>query len=91
MPELEINGTRLYYVESPSFSAILKQVSTLGGETSAIATSFPVNAIGDISPDRSAILFPAFSALENDPPFWALPLPAGTPYRVGDLRGHDGT
>jgi len=85
------DGTRLYYVESPSFSAILKQVSTLGGETSAIATSFPVNAIGDISPDRSAILIPAFSALENDPPLWVLPLPAGTPYRVGDLHGHDGT
>jgi Tol biopolymer transport system component len=85
------DGARLYYVESPILSPILKQVSTSGGETSAIATPFPVNRIGDISPDRSTLLIPAFVAQEMEASLWVLPLPAGTPYRLGDLRGHDGT
>jgi Tol biopolymer transport system component len=85
------DGSRLYYVESPFVSPALTQVSTLGGETSAIPTPFLVNLIGDISPDRSALLIPAFVAGEDEPPLWVLPLPAGTPHRLGDLLGHDGT
>jgi eukaryotic-like serine/threonine-protein kinase len=85
------DGTRLYYVESPFVSPILKQVSTKGGETSAIATPFQATAIGDISPDRSVMLIPAISLSEDDAPIWTLPLPAGTAYRPGDLFGHDGT
>jgi eukaryotic-like serine/threonine-protein kinase len=86
------DGSRLYYVESPFVSPILKQVSTLGGETSAITTPFLVNLIGDISPDRSSLLVPGFGSVEsNDPPLWVLPLPAGTPRRLGELLGHDGT
>jgi serine/threonine protein kinase/Tol biopolymer transport system component len=85
------DGSRLYYVESPFVSPTLTQVSTLGGETSAIPTPFLVNLIGDISPDRSALLIPAFVGGEDEPPLWVLPLPAGTPHRLGDLLGHDGT
>ena len=89
--KLVTDGSRLYYVESPFVSPILTQVSTLGGETSAIATPFLVNRIGDISPDRSALLIPAFVAQEDEAPLWVLPLPSGTPHRVGELLGHDGT
>ena len=28
---------------------------------------------------------------EDDAPLWVLPLPAGTPHRLGELLGHDGT
>ena len=91
-PPLVNDGSRLYFVESPFVSPILKQVSTLGGETSAIATPFLVNLIGDISPDRSSLLVPGFGGVENnDSPLWVLPLPAGTPRRLGELLGHDGT
>jgi len=85
------DGSRLYFVESPFVSPVLTQVSTSGGETSAIPTPFLVNLIGDISPDRSALLIPVFDALEDEVPLWVLPLPAGTPHRLGDLLGHDGT
>jgi eukaryotic-like serine/threonine-protein kinase len=85
------DGSRLYYVESPLFSPVLSQVSTSGGETSAIPTPFLVNRIGDISPDHASLLVPAFAAQENNAPLWVLPLPAGTPRRVGDLIGGDGT
>ena len=88
---LVTDGSRIYFVESPFVSPILTQVSTLGGETSAISTPFLVTVIGDISPDRSSLLIPAFGALEDEPPLWVLPLPAGTPRRLGELLGHDGT
>jgi Tol biopolymer transport system component/DNA-binding winged helix-turn-helix (wHTH) protein len=89
---LVTDGSRLYYVESPFVSPILKQVSTLGGETSAVDTPFLVNLIGDISPDRSSLFVPGYvGGAEHDPPLWVLPLPAGTPHRVGELFGSDGT
>ena len=47
---LVTDGSRLYFVEFPF--DVLTQVSTLGGETSTIAMPFPLNRIGDISPDR---------------------------------------
>ncbi len=85
------DGARVYYVESPFVSPVLTQVSTAGGDTSAIATPFLVNVIADISPDKSSLLIPAFVAQEDDPPLWVLPLPSGAPRRLGELRGHDGT
>ncbi len=88
---LAIDGSRLYYVESPFVSPVLMQVSTLGGETSAIPTPFLVNQIGDISRDRSSLLVPAYEGLQYEAPLWLLPLPAGTPHRLGELLGHDGT
>ena len=93
---LATDGSRVYFVDSPWVSPVLTQVSTLGGETSAIATPFPVSRIGDISPDRSALLIPAYAAGEveashGETPLWVLPLPAGTPHRLGGLIGHDGT
>jgi eukaryotic-like serine/threonine-protein kinase len=88
---LATDGSRLYYVESPFVSPVLMQVSTLGGETSAIPTAFLVNQIADISPDRSSLLVPAYEGLQYEAPLWLLPLPAGTPHRLGELQGHDGT
>jgi serine/threonine protein kinase/Tol biopolymer transport system component len=88
---LATDGSRLYYVESPFVSPVLMQVSALGGETSAIPTPFLVNQIGDISRDRSSLLVPAYEGLQYEAPLWLLPLPAGTPHRLGELVGHDGT
>jgi serine/threonine protein kinase/Tol biopolymer transport system component len=88
---LATDGSRLYYVESPFVSPRLMQVSTLGGETSPISTPFLVNQIGDISPDRSSLLVPAYVGIQYEAPLWLLPLPAGTPHRLEELIGHDGT
>jgi Tol biopolymer transport system component len=88
---LVTDGSRVYFVESPFVSPVLHQVSALGGETTAIAAPFPVNRIGDISPDRSVLLIPKFAAGEDDAPIWLLPLPTGTARRLGELLGHDGT
>ncbi len=87
---LVTDGSRLYYVESPGISPVLTQVSTLGGETSAITTPFVVDRIRDISPDRAALLISVLAG-QYDPSLWVLPLPAGTPHRLGDLVGHEAT
>jgi serine/threonine protein kinase/Tol biopolymer transport system component len=89
--KLVTDGSRLYYVESPGVSSVLTQVSTSGGETSAIAAPFLVNRIADISPDQSALLIPALVHPDEPGPLWVLPLPAGTPHRLGELLGQDGT
>src|SRR5262249_14168710 len=56
---LVTGGSRIYFLETPFVSSNLMQVSTLGGETSAIDVPFPVGGIGDISPDRSSLLIPS--------------------------------
>jgi eukaryotic-like serine/threonine-protein kinase len=88
---LVTDGSRIYFVEAPTVSPALMQVSTLGGEASKISVPFPVFWIGDISPDRSSLLIPALNSQENYYDLWALPLPAGTPRRLGGLQGYDGT
>ena len=85
------DGARVYFVESPFVSPVLRQVSAQGGETSALTEPFKVDRIADISPDRSALLSPAFVATEDEAPLWVLPLPTGMPRRLGALLGHDGT
>jgi Tol biopolymer transport system component/predicted Ser/Thr protein kinase len=88
---LVTDGSRIYFVESPFVSPVLTQVSTSGGDTSAIAAPFVLNRVGDISPNHSELLTPAFTAQADEPPLWVLPLPTGAPRRMGELRGHDGT
>ena len=88
---LVTDGSRIYFVEAPGVSPTLMQVSTLGGEASKISVPFPDFIIADISPDRSSLLMPAVNSQENQIDLWALPLPAGTPRRLGGLRGYDGT
>jgi len=74
---LVTDGSRIYYVESPFVAPALKQVSAVGGETSAIVAPFPVNRDCRHISDRSALLLPAFVAQENEAPLWVLPLPTG--------------
>jgi eukaryotic-like serine/threonine-protein kinase len=88
---LVTDGARVYYVQSPFMAPQLRQVSAVGGDTSVISAPFAINRIGDISHDRSALLVPAYIAQEGEAPLWILPLPAGTPRRLGSLLGHDGT
>jgi eukaryotic-like serine/threonine-protein kinase len=88
---LVTDGSRIYFLEAPTVSPALMQVSTLGGEASKISVPLPAFWIGDISPDRSSLLIPALNSQENYYDLWALPLPAGTPRRLGGLQGYDGT
>jgi eukaryotic-like serine/threonine-protein kinase len=85
---LVTDGVRLYFEEEVGGSTVLAQVSASGGETAVVPTPFPNVALWDIAPDRSALLISSFVGLEPELPLWVLPLPTGTPRRLGDLLGH---
>jgi eukaryotic-like serine/threonine-protein kinase len=85
------DGSRLYATET---NGSLMQVSVAGGETSRIPLPFAEFEIMDISPDHSQILANLSSGSERasgvSGEFWAIPLPSGSPHRVGDITGEWG-
>jgi len=66
----------------------LAQVSTAGGETLTIPVPFRNVNIFSLSPDHSALLVSQYNGLKPGP-FWALPLPVGSPRRLGDILGRE--
>jgi hypothetical protein len=82
------DGSRLYITEDISAKQFLVQGSVAGGETSRIDTPFTNSVVSDISPDHSQLLVSDSVGTENESPAWVLPLPAGTPHRLGDIVAH---
>jgi len=78
------DGSRLYISESGANTQIV-QVSTSGGEVSPIVTPFPNAFAEDISADHTKLLVATVVATETEPPLWSVPLPSGTPRRLGDV------
>ena len=85
------DGSRLCFAELAGGAPALAQVSTSGGETALISTPIRDVELWDIAPDRSQLLVSSVSGLELETPLWILPLPAGTPRRLGDTVGHEGS
>jgi serine/threonine protein kinase/Tol biopolymer transport system component len=78
------DGSRLYFMESSGSRLFAAQVSTAGGQAAPIeAPGF----IADVSSDGSELL--ALPVGPGDGSFFSLPLPAGSPRRLGDITGHD--
>ena len=89
-PRIVTDGARLYFLKTDGGHTAVAQVSTSGGEAALVPTPFPNAALWDIAPDHSQLLVSGFiSDLGLESPLWTLPLPAGTPRRLGDLVGHD--
>ncbi len=89
-PRIVTDGARLYFLKTSGGHTAVAEVSTAGGEAALVPTPFPNVALWDIAPDHSQLLVSGFiSDLELENPLWTLPLPAGTPRRLGDLVGHD--
>ena len=89
-PATLTDGVRLYFGEAPD-NLTISQVSINGGDVAAIPTPFPNAQTLDISPDHSQLLVVSFVGTELADPFWIVPLPAGSPRRLGDITGHDAT
>ena len=88
---LVTDGLRVYFTESAGSGSTIAQVSAAGGETAPLPTSFSQPSLWDISPNRSELLIGP-----NDNPFLesraeVLPLPTGSPRRLGDFEAHDAT
>jgi Tol biopolymer transport system component len=78
--------SRIYLMESSGSRMFPAQVSTAGGQVALIeAPGF----IADVSADGSELL--ALTAGPANGSFLSLPLPAGSPRRLGDIDGHDAT
>jgi Tol biopolymer transport system component len=85
------DGSRLYFTEYRGPTGIM-QVSASGGEAIPLAISVQNPVSRDASPNGSELLVgsvlpgPSFAA-----PLWAVPLPGGSPRRLGELIGQDGS
>ena len=91
---LVTDGPRLYFNESLGEKSILSQVSTTGGDIAQISTPFKNAYLHDVAPSRSELLVDSFSGeggiiANNQAPLWAIPVPAGSPRRIGDFNASD--
>jgi len=80
---LVTDGSRIYVMESSGSRIFAAQVSATGGQVA------PMEAPGfivDVSSDAAELL--ASIRGPEDHSFFSLPLPAGSPRRLGDIIGH---
>jgi serine/threonine protein kinase/Tol biopolymer transport system component len=80
---LVTDGFRLYFRGLDGSHGELAQVSTQGGEVVPLPTPFPVMGDLDISSSRSKLLVTGYVASSLEGPLWELPLPGGSPRRLG--------
>ena len=89
------DGSRLYFSEFVQGHWRLSQVSAEGGEVVQIPTPFPDLFPTDVSSQRSEILaataVPVLSPSLDTGGLWILPLPAGSPRRIGPPSAFDAT
>lgn len=83
------DGARIYFSEYSGGHLVPAQVSAKGGDAFAIPAPFQNTDILGISPDHSALLVTDVKGGGSLSPFWMMPLPAGSPRRLGSLEGHD--
>jgi serine/threonine protein kinase/Tol biopolymer transport system component len=89
---LVTDGARIYFSEAKGGQFELQQVSTAGGESAPLATGLASTQIYDISPDHSALLIASeVGSTQTELPLWQLPIPAGSPRRVGNVLAHSAT
>ena len=86
--QLVTDGARIYFSEFSGGHMIAGQVSASGGETFPIAIPFQNVNIFGLSSDRASLLISDFQGTAPAP-LWALPLPAGSPRRLGDIEARE--
>jgi len=83
---LVTDGNRLYFNESPPARYSVAEVSVNGGETAFVDIPWDNPIVTDVSLERSELLVqrPTFEEA-YDVPYWSVPVPAGSPRRLGDV------
>src|SRR3954468_4309130 len=79
------DGDRLYISEYANSGQTAVQVSVNGGETGRLEIPMDNPAAIDVSADRSELLLVQGSP--TDTRYWSLPIPAGSPRPLGDIKG----
>jgi eukaryotic-like serine/threonine-protein kinase len=84
------DGPRIYFIETVDERALLSQVSANGGEISHISTPIADIFLRAVSPLRSELLVHSSNGEGvfgvGPSAAWIVPVPAGSPRRLGDLR-----
>ena len=89
---LVTDGVRLYFSEYAGGHSVLMQVSTSGGDTAPLPNPLPSADIYDILPSRSELLVrTGEEGVEPESALWVLPVPGGSPRRLGDIVAHAAT
>ena len=81
----------LYFIqrEDPNGHGLLMQVSTAGGDPLPIPSPLGAITVIDISPSASELLVVQDRNDAYEFPLWILPVPSGSPRRVGEVVAHD--
>lgn len=83
------DGNLLYFSEYAGGHSVLREVSTSGGDTAAIQSPLVTADIYDSTLRNSQLLVRGSAeGSETESAIWILPVPAGTPRRVGDVLAH---
>jgi Tol biopolymer transport system component/DNA-binding winged helix-turn-helix (wHTH) protein len=89
------DGPRVYFVETVNERSQLSQVSASGGEISQIPTPFANSFLYAVSPLRSELLVGPVNDQgllgSGQAAAWIVPIPAGSPRRVGDFLVNSAT
>ena len=81
----------LYFMqrEGPEADGVLMQLSTAGGDPLPIPSPLGAISVIDISPGGSELLVVQDRNDAYEFPLWILPVPSGSPRRVGEVVAHD--
>ena len=81
---LVTDGSRIYFTENASTRFSIAQVSVGGGEAAPVDVPIDNPYVTDVSLEQSELLLgQVLAALET--PVWSMPVPAGSPRRLGDV------
>ncbi len=85
------DGQRLYFQEIENDHLIVSQVWVAGGDVAPISMPFADVFLLGISPDHSELLISSLFSIPHSAPLWTVPLPTGSPHRLGELAGFAAT
>src|SRR5208282_2518704 len=86
---LATDGSRLYFSEYAGGHSELREVSTSGGDTAPVQSPLATADIYDFSLRNSQLLVRGSAeGSETESPVWIVPVPAGSPRRVGEILAH---
>jgi Tol biopolymer transport system component/tRNA A-37 threonylcarbamoyl transferase component Bud32 len=83
------DGTRVYFSELWQEHFALSQVAVAGGDISRLTTPFANVMLRDIAPNHLALLVTEHPQTSTLSQYWSLPLPSGTPQRLGEMLARD--
>jgi Tol biopolymer transport system component len=84
------DGARLYYEVQNSNTSLLKEVSTEGGETEAVAVGLQNHAAMEMRGGSDLLtLGDPVDVSKNEGAVWHVILPGGQPRRIGDFQAGD--